>query len=128
MLGRLTFLCLLATSAAPAVSAPPERIVSATVFGDDSCPRSSGDEIIVCARQPESERYRIPKKLREDKAKRTEQSWASRNETLEYVSRAGTPNSCSPVGSGGQTGCYRMFLQLAREERKRAKAEAAGVP
>jgi hypothetical protein len=101
---------------------PPERMVTLVVFGDDPCPRSSNEEIVVCARLPENERYRIPKRFRGKK------SWVSRARELEYVSRAGTPNSCSPVGSGGQTGCFSQFLRQAREERRQTQAEGREVP
>ena len=37
---------------------PPDRIATLVVYGDDPCPRSAGDEIVVCARRPENERYR----------------------------------------------------------------------
>jgi hypothetical protein len=112
-----------------AAEGPPQRMASLIVFGNDPCPRSSGDEIIVCARLPESERYRLPKRFRgkRENAPAVE-SWSNRVATLESVSRAGTPNSCSPVGSGGQTGCYSQFLRQAREEQRQAKANAAGVP
>jgi hypothetical protein len=90
---------------------PPERISTLVVFGSDPCPRSSGDEIVVCARQPESERYRIPKKLREkpwnDAANG---SWVGTAKVLEMVSREGLPNSCNPIGSNGQSGCFAKFL------------------
>ena len=51
-------------SLAPASAEPPQRVFNLIVYGDDPCPKGEGDEIIVCARKPESERYRIPKKLR----------------------------------------------------------------
>ena len=35
------------------------------VYGDDPCPASTDDVIIVCARLPEQERFRIPPNLRE---------------------------------------------------------------
>jgi hypothetical protein len=44
---------------------PPERISFLVIFGDDKCPEAVGDEIVVCAPAPESDRYRIPKKLRD---------------------------------------------------------------
>jgi len=112
-----------------AAEGPPQRMASLIVFGNDPCPRSSSDEIIVCARLPESERYRLPKRFRgkRDNAPAVE-SWSNRVSTLETVSRVGTPNSCSPVGSAGQTGCYSQFLRQAREEQRQAKANAAGVP
>lgn len=109
--------------------APRERTSTLIVFGNDPCPRSTSEEIVVCARMPESERYRVPKRFR---GKREDapapDTWANRVSTLETVSRVGTPNSCSPVGSGGQTGCYSQFLRQAREERRQAQAEAAEIP
>ena len=107
---------------------PPERMVSLVVFGDDPCPRSSDREIVVCARLPENERYRVPKRFREKQVEPAQESWTSRARELEYVSRAGTPNSCSPVGSGGQTGCFAQFLRQAREERRQAEAEGREIP
>ncbi|MDB5689053.1 MAG: hypothetical protein JWL91_929 [Sphingomonas bacterium] len=113
---------------APA-AAPKERMSTLIVFGNDPCPRSTSDEIVVCARMPESERYRVPKRFR---GKREDapapDTWANRVSTLETVSRIGTPNSCSPVGSGGQTGCYSQFLRQSRDERRQAEAEAAAIP
>ena len=108
--------------------AQPEKISNLLVFGNDPCPRSTGDEIVVCARLPENERYRIPKRLRGKKNEPAQQSWVNTARQLEYVSRIGTPNSCSPVGSGGQTGCYQQFLRAARDERRQMKAEAGVVP
>lgn len=127
---RLLPLALLV--AAPALAAapqslaepPPPRLATLVVYGSDPCPRSSDDEIIVCARQPESERYRIPKELRNKrKTDAPAQSWVERARTLDMVSKRGLPNSCSPNGSGGQTGCMRQFLEAARAEREAMKAE-----
>ena len=102
---------------------PPPRISTLVVYGSDACPRSSDDEIIVCARQPESERFRIPKPLRKHK-KMDEPavSWVDRARTLDMVSKKGLPDSCSPQGTGGQTGCMRQFLERARLEREAEKA------
>ena len=97
---------------------PEARLSTLVVYGDDPCPRSSSDEIVVCARQPESERYRIPTRLRgrkEDAAR--DGSWAGTARVLEYVSRQGLPDSCSPIGSYGQTGCFRRFLEENRRDR-----------
>jgi hypothetical protein len=105
-----------------------EKMSTLIVFGNDPCPRSTNDEIVVCARLPENERYRIPKRLRGKKTEPAQESWANTARQLEYVSRVGTPNSCSPVGSAGQTGCYQQFLRIAREERRQAKDEASNVP
>lgn len=104
----------LPTSPAPAAP-PPQKVTTVIVYGDDPCPRSSDEELVVCAREPESERYRIPEKLRKTKEKAAQRSWGDRVQTLETVSKAGLPNSCSPIGSGGQTGCVAQFLRQMRE-------------
>ena len=99
--------------AAPAVAAdePPTRIATLLVYGDDPCPRSTEDEVVVCARQPESERYRIPKQFRGRQYNAARDgSWAGTARVLEYVNRQGIPNSCNPIGSFGQSGCFQKFL------------------
>ena len=116
---RIAFAAIVALLAAPAAYADPppakERIATLIVFGDDPCPRSSEEEIVVCARQPESERYRIPKRFREKQYNAARDgSWAGTAKVLEYVSRQGLPGSCSPIGSNGQTGCFRKFLEENR--------------
>ena len=117
----LALAALFALAAAPAEAAPSaktpvkERIATLIVFGDDPCPRSSEDEIVVCARQPESERYRIPKRFRGKQYNEARDgSWAGTARMLEFVSRQGLPGSCSPNGTAGQTGCFRKFLEENR--------------
>lgn len=118
---------LLLNTASIAADAPPTeptKMTTLVVYGDDPCPRSSDEEIVVCAREPEGERYRIPKRLRHAKPKAADRSWGDRAQVLEMVSTRGTPNSCSPIGSNGQTGCMAQFLRQAREEREQ---DAAGT-
>ena len=115
----LALLCAPAAEAASSGSSggtmAKERIATLVVFGDDPCPRSSEDEIVVCARQPESERYRIPKRFRGKQYNEARDgSWAGTATVLEYVSRQGLPGSCSPNGTAGQTGCFRKFLEENR--------------
>lgn len=114
----------------PKVSAtPPERISQLTVYGDDPCPRSTGEEVIVCARIPESERYRVPKRFRgKAKTDQPAMAWGAQSMVLENVSRQGLPGSCNTGGSNGQTGCFQQFLAQARAERAYDKAQAADVP
>lgn len=64
------------TSAAARAAAEP-RISQLIVYGDDPCPTSSDEEIVVCARKPETERYRIPEDLREGPEGRA-RSWTER--------------------------------------------------
>ena len=122
--------------AAAALLAPPPPLVAAPVdkrtanlivYGDDPCPKAAGDEIVVCARRPESERYRIPKSLRDKpKTDAPSTSWASRWEAVEEQTRFTRPDSCSPVGTAGQTGCTQAMLHQWWLERRAAAAD--GVP
>jgi len=104
---------------------PPERYATTTVFGDEACPAPKGDEIIVCARLPESERYRIPKHLRQKKRVDSGPgaSWASRVRTLEDAQRFTRPGSCTAIGSFGQSGCTQAMINQWFEDRQRAQAE-----
>ena len=111
-----------------APEAQGEKTSTLIVFGDDPCPRSSDQEIVVCARLPENERYRIPKRFRGKKNEPAAQSWVNTARELEYVSRIGTPNSCSPVGSGGMTGCFQQFLRTARDERRQMQSDSTDIP
>ena len=88
------------------------------VYGDDTCPMAKGDEITVCARKPESERYRIPEGLRDHPSPQNE-AWTSRVTAYERVGSTGT-QSCSAVGAGGWTGCLHNFVGNAYAEKKAA--------
>ena len=57
---------LAAPAAAQAPAAAEEKISQVIVYGNDPCPSGGADEIVVCARKPEGERYRIPERLRGD--------------------------------------------------------------
>ena len=111
---------------APAMAQAAPNIAEIIVYGNDPCPRgANGEEIVVCARKPETERYRIPKELRDaPSTDPASQSWANKAESLEYVGRTGI-QSCSTVGPGGWTGCFAKMLSEARQERRQAAAEAA---
>ena len=67
----------LVSSPAAAQDTGEERVNTLIVYGEDECPPSTGDEITVCARLDESERYRIPESLRQSEDPANE-SWASR--------------------------------------------------
>ncbi|PTD26727.1 hypothetical protein [Sphingomonas fennica] len=100
-----------------------ERVL--TIYGNDKCPTSNGEEIVVCRRLDENERYRIPKDLRDSELTGND-AWNERARSFEYVGRSGA-QSCSPVGSGGASGCMREMFRKARDERA-ANGEKTGVP
>lgn len=93
-----------------------ERVNQLIVYGDDPCPKSKGDEITVCARKDESERYRIPEVLRDTQSPANE-AWNNKVIAYETVGQTGTL-SCSPVGAGGATGCLSKLIDAAYEEKK----------
>ena len=111
----LLALLALAQSAPDAI---PERESNVIVYGDDPCPGPSAeDEIVVCARRPEEERYRIPEPLRRS-SRPPPAAWTSQVAELEEAQRDTRPDSCSPVGSFGQTGCRQEALRRWRAERR----------
>jgi hypothetical protein len=102
-----------------------EKVNQLIVYGKDPCPPSSGDQITVCARKDEGERYRIPEDLRENPNQTSNQAWTERVKAYETVGAFGT-NSCSPVGSGGQTGCLARLIDNAYAERKQSSSVRFG--
>ncbi|HMJ92501.1 MAG TPA: hypothetical protein VK472_00225 [Allosphingosinicella sp.] len=98
-----------------------EKVSRVVVYGRDPCPRGTGEEIVVCARRPETERYRIPEALREPSDNPENESWAARAETIEYVGRTGI-QSCSTVGPGGVSGCWDQMVRAWRDDRPRGTA------
>lgn len=92
-----------------------DRINEIIVFGNDPCPRSTDDEVVVCKRVGEEERYRIPERLREGGSLQQRQAWAQKVRSIERVGRTGI-QSCSPVGPAGYTGCMEQMIRQAREE------------
>lgn len=120
----LSATCL--TAAALAIAGSPaaaqtvvpgvDRVNQLIVYGDDPCPPSTDNEIIVCARKSESERFRIPEALRGDPNAPGNQAWAVRASELQYVGRGGI-GSCSTTGPGGATGCFNDLVRQARAER-----------
>lgn len=102
---------------APATAQAGNAISEIIVYGTDPCPRSTDDEVVVCARKPESERFRIPEKLRSSGPRQTHEAWANKARQFETVGSTGT-FSCSPVGPGGYTGCLTQVVNQARRERR----------
>lgn len=114
----LTAAVLAAPAMIPATPALAQntRVSEIIVYGTDPCPRSTDDEVVVCARKPEAERFRIPEKLRSSGSLQSRQSWANRAVALETYGKTGI-NSCSPVGPGGFTGCSQQIIGQAFKER-----------
>lgn len=133
--GVLAMMALLAVAAAPAgddkAAPPPSKVRAVTVYGDDPCPKpSSDDEIVVCGRLSENDRYRIPKEFRDDDrpVDAPSASWTSRTRLVDDVNRVSMPGSCSVVGSFGQSGCSMQYLRDWQEFRADELRKASRVP
>ncbi len=93
-----------------------ETINALIVYGEDPCPVSTGDQITVCARKDEGERYRIPEILRGSTSPQNE-AWNNKVLAYETVFDTGTL-SCSPTGPGGFTGCTQNMIDQAYAEKR----------
>ncbi len=106
----------LAGGALPAAAQPVEdqrrQVRQVIVFGNDPCPRGTGDEIVVCARRPESERYLLPPQTRPP-SPADSRSALERQQEIRQETDTGI-GSCSAVGPGGHTGCLQEQINRSR--------------
>jgi hypothetical protein len=108
----------------PAEAQANNSVSEIIVYGNDPCPRSTDDQVVVCARRPESERYRLPEKYRPSGTRQQKEAWANRARSIETVGATGI-NSCSPVGPGGFTGCLTQVIKQARQDTRERSQEVA---
>jgi hypothetical protein len=108
----------------PAEAQANNSVSEIIVYGNDPCPRSTDDQVVVCARRPESERYRLPEKYRPSGTRQQKEAWANRARSIETVGATGI-NSCSPVGPGGFTGCLTQVIKQARQDNRERSQEVA---
>ena len=109
--------------------ATPQRIRSVTLKAGEKCPTSTDSDIVVCSTLDQP--YRIPKQFRDDAPiKAKNQSWVNRTATMDQVGRVagGLPDTCSPVGTGGQSGCALATNSAWAAERRAQQSEATRVP
>ena len=128
----------IASAQAPAAAQPaaqtesgaaPQRIRSVTLKAGEKCPASTDSDIVVCSTLDQP--YRIPKQFRDDAPiKAQNQSWVNRTATMDQVGRVagGLPDTCSPVGTGGQSGCSLATNQAWAAERRAQQGAASRVP
>ena len=107
--------CSLAVPAA-AQDAAGDKVRMVILYGDDAAPAAGPDEILVVARLPENDRYRIPEALRFSDDPEN-MAWARRVERLDLIGQSGTM-SCSTAGAGGFTGCTQQLLNAFYADRR----------
>lgn len=124
----------LALAVAPFATAVPAGAQNApqngvlVIYGKDKCPTNvNGDEIVVCQRMDEQERFRIPKQLRELQVTPQNESWAMRQESALDAGGTGI-GSCSTVGPGGGIGCTQNEIGAAKRESNTRRRAAAEIP
>ncbi|MBB3764467.1 hypothetical protein [Sphingomicrobium lutaoense] len=125
MLNRIVTLAATAGMAASLVSAPASAQrsqVEVVVYGDDPCPRAAEDEIVVCKRLGEEERFRIPQEFRRTAERVENQSWAARVRYLEQNNETGLPQ-CTAVGPAAGQGCLQKEIDEAVAKRKQLEAD-----
>jgi hypothetical protein len=122
----VTIAVLLTLGALPAPAEAQRRQRIVEVFGNDRCPEGTDGEIVVCARKPESDRFRIPEQFREPSAADRE-SQESRVDEAVALGRTGT-DSCSPVGPGGHTGCFVQQVRQNRDEKRAVRRARSAEP
>jgi hypothetical protein len=113
-----------------ASNTPPQRVRSVTVTGNQPCPKSTASEVVVCSRAGEDEQYRIPSQFRELPHPAANNSWVNRAALIDQVSReaSGLPDTCSVVGSGGQTGCAMQQLKRYSAEKRAQQRAQESIP
>lgn len=132
MLKKLAIVAVLAAAPALIPNAQAQNAASngvLLIYGNDKCPTNTdGEEIVVCQRLDEAERFRIPKTLREQAGRpQANESWAVRSQGALEAGQTGT-GSCSTVGVGGGTGCFVQQATAAKKERKEAKKAEENLP
>ena len=106
---------MLTSPAAARQDVAGDKVNQLIVYGDDDCQPAAENEITICARKPESERFRIPEILRGTVSPQNE-AWTNRVIAYETVGISGTM-SCSATGSGGWTGCAHQLIDAAYAEK-----------
>lgn len=129
VLAALIALPAMASAQDAQVDTPPQRIRSVTLTGDQKCPQSTAGEVVVCSTLDQP--YRIPKALRDDKPIAAQnQSWVNRAASMDQIGRVagGLPDTCSAVGTGGQSGCFLARNQAYAAERRASSSETTTTP
>ena len=125
--GAFAAIPMLMPVTAHAQNAPQNGVL--VIYGNDKCPtNSNGEEIVVCKRVGEAERYRIPPNLREQAGppQKTE-SWGVRAQDAVTAGSFGT-GSCTTAGVGGTTGCFVKEATAARADVRARKKEEQNLP
>ncbi|WP_419825619.1 hypothetical protein [Sphingomonas sp.] len=117
---------LAALSPVPASAQVRDRIID--VYGSEQCPASNGQEIVVCRRHAEGDRFRIPSELRESTS-RPQALGGTAVAAMNSTGGTGTQvQSCNAIGAGVNAGCLKSQIDAAHAERRRDQREGEAIP
>ena len=134
---RLLILSLALSGAAATSFAAPAPVLAQIsqdrvidVYGDEKCPSSNGQQIVVCHRHDLKEKYRIPKDLRDSEPE--PQAAGGNIGALSAVNTTGGTGvqiqSCNAIGAGVNAGCTKSQLDNWKAQQRAKKKEEEGVP
>ncbi len=110
----------------PAAAQQADRVID--TYGNEKCPSSNGQEIVVCRNHPADEKYRIPKELREQ----APSPQAAGNNGLAAMSSTGATgvqiNSCNSIGAGVAVGCVKQEADAWKAGQQAQKKDEEGIP
>jgi len=117
------------TAAMPALAQiSQDRVVD--VYGDERCPSSNGQQIVVCRHHDIQEKYRIPKDLRDSEP--APQAAGGNTNALSAVNTTGGTGvqiqSCNAIGSGVNAGCTKSQLDNWKAQQRAQKQQEEGIP
>lgn len=134
---RLLLLSMLASGAigVPTLMAAPafaqigqDRIID--IYGDEKCPASNGQQIVVCHHHDIKEKYRIPEGLRD--SEREPQAAGGNVGAVSAVNTTGGTgvqiNSCNAIGAGVNAGCTKQGLDAWKAQQRAQKKAEDGQP
>lgn len=105
-----------------------DRIID--IYGNERCPSSNGQQIVVCRRHPETERYRIPKDLRDSELE--PQAGGGNVGAVSAVNTTGGTGvqiqSCNAIGAGVNAGCTKSQLDNWKAQQRAQKKAEDGIP
>jgi hypothetical protein len=115
-------------AAAPSTAPAQVRDRIIDVYGTEACPESNGQEIVVCRRHAEGDRFRIPQDLRESTS-RPQALGGTAVAAMNSTGGTGTQvQSCNAIGAGVNAGCLKGQIDAARAERRRDQQQGEQIP
>jgi hypothetical protein len=110
----------------PVAAQVQDRILD--VYGDDPCPSSNGQEIVVCKRHPRNDQFRIPQALRSSEPA----PQALGGGALAAVQTTGGTGaqiqSCNAIGAGVNAGCLQKETDAWKAEKNAEKQAEGSIP